>query len=80
MTSHIMIAICVTKGILMMLVITSLANAGFLQSLAIAICSATITGIFLVISTVAGSRHTSQKVDELTNKIETQAEDAGHSS
>lgn len=68
------------KGLLMMVIITSLAETSFWNSLAIAVCSATITGIFLVVASILGSKHTTEKVDELKDKVEAQTADASRGS
>lgn len=70
-----LLPLAVVKGIMMMIVITTLANTGFIESLAVAACSAIITGTFLVISNILVTKRTGEKVEDLKTKVEERTEE-----
>jgi outer membrane lipoprotein-sorting protein len=52
-------------------VIIGVVNPSFLEALAVAACSAIITGVFLVVSTHMQQRKTVEKVQEVIEKVDT---------
>lgn len=62
------------KGVVMAAVILAVASTSFAQALAVAACSATITGAALIISTWLQNRHTTSKVEAVRERVETVAE------
>jgi Flp pilus assembly protein TadB len=74
-----MLALATVKGVLVTALLFAVAEPSFLQALAVAACSALITGGALIIATVMQNRHTKATVEQVKERVETvaQAVDAG---
>jgi undecaprenyl pyrophosphate phosphatase UppP len=69
-----MLALATIKGAIMAVLILAVADTSFLQALAVAACSAVITGAALIIATWMQNRHTAAKVDDVRERVEGVAE------
>jgi hypothetical protein len=69
-----MLPVAIVKGVIMAALILGVAEAGFLQAVAVAACSASITGLFLVIASYVQARHTGAKIDEVKDQAKAIAE------
>lgn len=72
-----MIALSIIKGVLVAAIIIGIIGPSFLEALAVASCSAFITGIFLIISThmqtmkvKAETEKNREKIEQVATKIE----------
>lgn len=64
-----MIGLAIFKGVLMAAVVLAVAELPFLQALLVAACSATITGLFLVVASYVQARHTGREVKEAAQDV-----------
>lgn len=64
-----MLPAAIIKGAIVAALVLGVAEVGFLQAVAVAATSATITGIFLVVATYIQARQTGQKVDDVRVKV-----------
>jgi hypothetical protein len=67
------VSLSIGKGILMSVILIPAIGLPFLEALLVAVCSATITGVFLIIAThiqAKQTRKTTEKVTEVAEKIE----------
>jgi hypothetical protein len=64
------------KGALVAVLLLAVLNPSFVQAIVVASCSATITGVFLLLSAWVSARHTVTRIDEVASKVEQQGEEA----
>jgi energy-converting hydrogenase Eha subunit C len=60
----------IVKGIIMAALIIAVAGADFTDAVIVAICSATVNGIMLLLVSYIHDKRTVQKVDEVKAKVE----------
>jgi undecaprenyl pyrophosphate phosphatase UppP len=69
LTDHAIVILATVKGLIMAMLITTIIDASFIQTMIVAITSATVSGAFLLISTTMNSKRTDQKVEEVREHV-----------
>lgn len=70
--------LAVIKGLIMAAVIVGVAETSFLQSLVVAVCSASVSGLFLLFATHLQAKRTQRQLDETKDQLSTKVDEATH--
>ncbi len=70
MTFRFGIALVTVKGVIIAAVLRTIIAPPFLQTLAVAVCSATVSGVFLLIATHMNTRRNARPVERVKELVE----------
>lgn len=68
------LAVVVVKGAIMAVILETLITPSFVQAVAVACSSATVSGIFLLVATHMNAKRTAEPVERVRDLVESQAD------